>query len=209
MDVTKQCRDINELDNDTRLAHDIFMDECKKAGLNVLITETYRSQERQKYLYCHGRTVEQCVKAGIDRDFAQKYCKPNEKQVTWTLNSNHKNRRAFDFCENVKGKEYANDAFFKKCADIAVKIGLEAGYNWTSKQDKPHLQLPVGVIPKAISKVNKTTVYIDDNGKETKIELDTILDADFNYVKMRDLVSALGFDTIYDSKSGKITIRKK
>lgn len=208
MDITKSCRDINELDVDTKLACEIFKEECKKAGLDVVITETYRPQQRQNYLYCQGRTAEQCVKAGIDREFAIRYCDPSAKQVTWTLNSNHKNRRAFDFCKNVVGHEYDDDLFFKKCAEIAVKIGLEAGYNWTSKQDKPHLQLPAGAKPKRIGNA-KTTIHIATDDGETKIDLDTITDNDFNYVKMRDLASALGYDTIYDFKSGKITMRKK
>ncbi|CAM5566737.1 putative protein OS=Lysinibacillus sphaericus OX=1421 GN=LS41612_07820 PE=4 SV=1 [Lysinibacillus sphaericus] len=43
----------------------------------MFITETYRSQARQHYLYTQGRT------------------RPG-KVVTWTLNSNHKSSLAWD-----------------------------------------------------------------------------------------------------------------
>lgn len=56
----------------------LLFQECFKAGIkNIFITETYRSQERQKYLYAQGRT------------------RPGQI-VTWTLDSNHKSRLAWD-----------------------------------------------------------------------------------------------------------------
>ena len=56
MDVTKPCRDLNKLSAKGKIACELFLAECKKQGLNVLVTETYRSQERQSYLYEQGRT---------------------------------------------------------------------------------------------------------------------------------------------------------
>ena len=55
-DVTVTIRDISGLTPSAQKACNLFMAECKKQGLNVLITETYRSQERQDYLYAQGRT---------------------------------------------------------------------------------------------------------------------------------------------------------
>ena len=93
-DVTKTCRDISELTQSAQKACNLFMAKCKVAGLNVLITETYRSQERQNYLYKQGRTRSGQV-------------------VTWTLNSRHTSRRAWDICKNVKGQEYSDSSFFQ------------------------------------------------------------------------------------------------
>ena len=76
MDVTKTCRDTKELTAQAQKACALFMAKCKEAGLNVLITETYRSQERQDYLYQQGRS-----RAG--------------KVVTWTHSSRHTSRRAW------------------------------------------------------------------------------------------------------------------
>ena len=90
-------------------------------GLPVLITETYRSQARQDYLYAQGRT-----KAG--------------KVVTWTRNSRHTGRMAWDICKNVKGQEYADAAFFAKCGAIAKRLGITWGGTWDTP-DQPHFEV--------------------------------------------------------------------
>lgn len=121
MSVTKTCRDISELTPKAQKACNLFLEECKRQGLNVLITETYRSQERQNYLYEQGRT-----RAG--------------NKVTWTKNSRHTSRRAWDICKNVKGKEYSDSAFFKKCGKIAKSFGITWGGDW-STPDTPHFEI--------------------------------------------------------------------
>ena len=176
MDITKPCRDINELDKDTQYFCRKFLEECKKQGLNVLVTETYRSQARQNYLYEQGRT------------------RPGNV-VTWTKNSNHTGRRAFDICKNVKGHEYDDNAFFKKCADIAVSLGLEAGYYWKDKQDKPHIQLPKGV-----KSPTKNPIIVD--GK--KYEFETKVIDDCTYVKLREFEKA-GYIIGYENNIPSIT----
>jgi len=76
--VTTTFRDINELLPPAKLAVQLLFQECYKVRIrNIFITETYRSQRRQKYLYAQGRT------------------RPGQI-VTWTLNSNHKSRLAWD-----------------------------------------------------------------------------------------------------------------
>lgn len=122
MDVTKPCRDTKELSAQAQKACNLFMEECKKQGLNVLITETYRSQERQNYLYEQGRS------------------RPGDK-VTWTKSSRHTSRRAWDICKNVKGQEYSDKSFFKKCAEIAALFGITWGGDWNSTPDTPHFEI--------------------------------------------------------------------
>lgn len=121
MSVTKACRDISELTKNAQKACNLFMERCKAAGLNVLITETYRSQERQNYLYEQGRT------------------RPGNK-VTWTKNSRHTSRRAWDICKNVKGAEYSDASFFKKCGEIAKELGITWGGTWKTP-DTPHFEV--------------------------------------------------------------------
>lgn len=170
MDITKPCRDLNELLPEVKKGAELFLEECKKQGLNVLVTETYRSQARQDWLYEQGRT-----RAG--------------KKVTWTKKSKHTSRRAFDICKNVRGKEYDNsDGFFKRCADIAVSIGFTAGYYW-DKQDMPHIQLDIGShIKKSTSKGGsymKRDVNVVFEGKMEKLQL--IEDGGHKYIKIQDL----------------------
>lgn len=119
--LTNACRDISELTPTAQKACNLFLEKCKTSGLNVLITETYRSQERQNYLYEQGRT------------------RPGNK-VTWTKNSRHTSRRAWDICQNVKGKEYADSGFFKACGQIAKELGITWGGTW-KQADTPHFEI--------------------------------------------------------------------
>ncbi len=119
--LTNACRDISELTPTAQKACNLFLEKCKTSGLNVLITETYRSQERQNYLYEQGRT------------------RPGNK-VTWTKNSRHTSRRAWDICQNIKGKEYADSGFFKACGQIAKELGITWGGTW-KQADTPHFEI--------------------------------------------------------------------
>ncbi len=119
--VTSACRDISALTKDAQKACNLFLDECKRQGLSVLITETYRSQARQDYLYAQGRT-----RAG--------------NKVTWTRNSRHTSGRAWDICKNVKGEEYSDGSFFKKCGAVAKSLGITWGGTWQTP-DTPHFEI--------------------------------------------------------------------
>ena len=117
----KVYKEISELTPNARIACELFMADCKEKGLKVRITETYRSQERQNYLYEQGRT------------------RPGNK-VTWTKNSRHTGRRAWDICQNIKGKEYSDAGFFVKCGKIAEKLGITWGGTW-KQADTPHFEV--------------------------------------------------------------------
>lgn len=122
-DPLARISSIDELNDKTKEALTLFLRIAKDKGLNVVVTETYRTQERQDYLYSLGRTAEGSV-------------------VTWTKNSRHTKRNAFDIAKNVAGHEYDDVEFFRKCAEIAKSIGLEAGYYWEKgQQDMPHFQM--------------------------------------------------------------------
>lgn len=121
MSVTQTIRDISALTPAAQTACNLFMESCRQKGLNVLITETYRSQERQDYLYEQGRS------------------RPG-KIVTWTKNSRHTSGRAWDVCKNVKGEEYSDASFFKSCGDVAAQLGIIWGGTW-STPDTPHFEI--------------------------------------------------------------------
>ncbi|MDD5770408.1 MAG: M15 family metallopeptidase [Candidatus Gracilibacteria bacterium] len=92
----------------------------KDVGDKIIITESWRSQERQNYLYSLGRTT------------------PG-KTVTWTKDSEHTKGLAIDIAFN--GKElYPNDIYlWKEISEIAKKYQIDWGYDlW--KTDKPHFQ---------------------------------------------------------------------
>ncbi|AMJ42339.1 M15 family metallopeptidase [Anaerotignum propionicum] len=181
-DITKPCRDIQELSPLAQIACNLFRDECKKVGLIVCITETYRPQQRQNWLYEQGRT-----RAG--------------NVVTWTKNSRHTSRMAWDICKNVKGQEYSDSAFFSKCGEIAKRLGITWGGTW-STPDKPHFE---------INKSWKAPVMEDDevvekdklivNGKEFTVEL--IRKDGTTYIKTRDIAEVLGLKV---GSKGKIPV---
>ncbi|MCL2082749.1 MAG: M15 family metallopeptidase [Oscillospiraceae bacterium] len=101
---------------------------CKEKGLPLLITETFRTKAEQDALYAIGRTKELSRKPVTNVQY------PNSAHC-WGV--------AFDFCRNVKGKEFDDsDGFFKKVADLAKTLGgITWGGNWKSIVDKPHLEL--------------------------------------------------------------------
>lgn len=143
MDFTATDRKMSSLNLRAQKAFNLFLTECKKNGLNVLVTETKRSQERQNYLYCQGRTISQVVAKGISKEFATKYCNPNANKVTWTLKSNHSSGMAIDICKNVKGQEYSDATFFKQCGEIAAELGITWGGIWKSSPDTPHFEIGI------------------------------------------------------------------
>ncbi|WP_459129829.1 M15 family metallopeptidase [Guggenheimella bovis] len=117
----KRIDSLDELTPHTKAKALEFLERCREEGLDVVITETYRSDERQRVLYAKGRTTEGSI-------------------VTYTLHSNHTSRRAFDICKGGDDP-YGDDAFFEQCARIGKEVGLDCGFYWKGFQDRPHYEL--------------------------------------------------------------------
>ena len=105
-----------------------FLKACRDKGLEVRVTECYRTIDEQNALYAKGRTTS----GGIVTN-----CKGTDYQ------SPHQWGLAFDFCRNDKKDAFDNkDQFFDKVGKIGVTFGLQWGGNWTQGWvDKPHLQI--------------------------------------------------------------------
>lgn len=114
-----------------------FVERCKAAGIDVLITCTYRSPEEQDALYAQGRTV------------------PG-KRVTNTRGGQSKHNaqidgrpaaRAFDFVPVRAGKAVWSDKdpAWAKAGAVARSLGLAWGGDWTRFRDMPHVELPASV----------------------------------------------------------------
>ena len=117
-------RDIALLRPDVSANCQKWLELCKEAGLNVLITNTVRDKEYQEYLYAQGRT------------------RPGSIVTNGRTPTFHADTAglAFDFCKNVKGHEYDDNAFFVKAAALAKGIGFSWGGDWKSFPDAPHIQ---------------------------------------------------------------------
>jgi peptidoglycan L-alanyl-D-glutamate endopeptidase CwlK len=86
-----------------------FVAACKKEGVEVLITSTYRDMESQAEIYAQGRTKPGRIVT---------HAKPGQ---SW-----HNFRLAFDFVPIKGGKAMWNDArTFRRCRQIGESLGLE------------------------------------------------------------------------------------
>ena len=117
-------RDISLLRGDVAANCRRWLDKCAEAGLEVLITNTVRDKEYQEYLYAQGRT------------------RPGSIVTNGKVPTFHADTAglAFDFCKNVKGHEYDDNAFFAKAGAIAKGMGFSWGGDWKSFPDMPHIQ---------------------------------------------------------------------
>ncbi|UDK97181.1 M15 family metallopeptidase [Lysinibacillus sphaericus] len=161
MSVTTTCLDLGELLPVAQTACRLLFQQCYKAGIqNIFVTETYRSQARQNYLYAQGRT------------------RPG-KIVTWTLKSNHTSRLAWDIAVAPPKHLYDVDTLTKVGA-IARKLGITLGGDWARRIDRPHFEvnrnwkMPRGykleglVIVPSNSKM-KVQLIMEDKKEEIKV----------------------------------------
>lgn len=102
-----------------------FTTMCRERGLNVLITETFRTKKEQEELYSQGRTKPGSIVTNA----------PYPKSPhCWGV--------AFDFCRGQRGREYDDsDGFFARCGAVGKELGLFWGGDFKSFTDKPHLEL--------------------------------------------------------------------
>lgn len=148
--VTTTCRDLSELLPQAEQACLLLFQECAKAGItNIFITETYRSKERQKYLYAQGRT------------------RPGQI-VTWTLKSYHANRLAWDIACSSPTTLY-DVATLNKVGAIARKLGITWGGDWQDNMDRPHFEVTMNwSVPKGYKL--EGTLIVPSNSK-LKVQL--------------------------------------
>lgn len=145
--IIESCRDLGELNVLVKAMLELALEDIKKQGVNPLVVETYRPQERQNHLYCQGRTIAECTVKGINTTFANAYCNPKASKITWTLNSVHNSRKAVDVVPQrvVNGKITAiwntKDPQTQIIIKTMQKYGFEAGANWTTTPDSPHFQV--------------------------------------------------------------------
>lgn len=144
MSVTTTNRDINALNPLAQTACRLFLETCKKQGINVFVTETYRSQARQNYLYTQGRT------------------RPGQV-VTWTTNSNHTGRMAWDIAVSPPQNLY-DIATLNRAGQVAKQLGITWGGTWQTP-DRPHFEI------KANWQAPKTIINQEDDEVVTKVKI--------------------------------------
>lgn len=113
--ITQTDRDLNKLNENFKLK----VQDWLNANPDIFVTEAYRSQARQDYLYEQGRT------------------RPGQI-VTWTTKSSHTEGRAVDIA--FHGELYPSDITkWEKIAESAKLFGIK----WMFEEwgvDKPHFE---------------------------------------------------------------------
>lgn len=106
-----------------------FINRCKDAGIDVIITSTYRDAAAQNALYAQGRTAPGKVVTNA---------KAGQSFHNW--------RVAFDFVPVVNGKARWNDTeLFIRCGEIAEDVGLEWAGRWKKFKEMAHCQYTGGL----------------------------------------------------------------
>lgn len=166
---------------------------CKQENLPLLITDTLRTKAEQDALYAKGRTAA----GGIVTNAAYPKSAHN-----WGV--------AFDFCRNVRGREYDNsDRFFDKVGALGKELGLVWGGDFKKFVDKPHFELglflPQNSTNELVRKFKVPEAFIaswaDSEMTEVKVRLpdgkvvyiDSIMRNDRNHVALRDLLEKMGY----------------
>lgn len=118
----RNSREIDLLRQDVAANCRAFLACCAAEGLKVLVTQTLRDDEYQAWLYEQGRS------------------RPGRIVTNSRTTSFHGAGLAFDICQNVRGAEYSDGAFFRRCGEIGKRIGFRWGGDFRGFPDRPHFQ---------------------------------------------------------------------
>lgn len=160
-----------------------------EVGDIIFITESRRSIQRQYELYGYGRSTSQLKKVWVPVNYAN----PNQKQVTWTLSSNHIKGIAVDIAFNGKELYPSDNGKRREIADCAKKHGIKWWFDLRGK-DKPHFE---DNLIYTNNNTNKMTKYIDEFNDEVALGYNPILkvhdgDQNLTEAEIKNLLEIFG-----------------
>ena len=121
-------RSLDELLPQVRVRVDKLIENCKAAGIDLLVTSTYRDNESQDALYAQGRTQPGKIvtKAKAGQSF-------------------HNYRCAVDVVPLVNGKPVWDDTMlWSQIGGLGKQVGLEWAGDWQTFKEYPHFQYTGG-----------------------------------------------------------------
>lgn len=135
-------RSLQKLKPEFKILVERFIENCRDAGIDVLIYNTYRKKEEQYALYLQGRAPLEVVNNARKKVGMPPISGKENKVVTMLKDSPHCHGLAVDFVPLIDGKAVWNNyALWNKCGKIAESLGLEWGGSWKDFPDYPHLQM--------------------------------------------------------------------
>lgn len=102
---------------------------CEEAGIDIIVTSTYRDYEAQAELFAQGRT------------------KPGRRVTNARPGQSfHNHRVAFDVVPVVNGKAIWDDhRLWMRIGEIGESVGLEWAWRWRTFKEMPHFQYTGGL----------------------------------------------------------------
>jgi len=127
-------RSLNDLHPEMQRLTAEFLNNCKAAGVDVLITCTFRSNTEQAALYAQGRTAPGRIVTNA---------KPGQSTHNVTANGKPASL-AFDVVPLRNGKPVwdAKDPLWQQVGEIGEALGLEWAGRWKRFREFPHFQHP-------------------------------------------------------------------
>jgi peptidoglycan L-alanyl-D-glutamate endopeptidase CwlK len=120
-------RKLEDLDPDAASVCQEHLRLCRDAGIELIVTSTWRDFEAQDQLYAIGRTVEK-----------------ERRPVTNARGGKswHNYKAAYDVVGVISGKPVwdAKDPIWKEIIRFGKEAGAEAGADWKTFPDFPHFQ---------------------------------------------------------------------
>lgn len=127
-------RSIDDLHPSVRVLANRFLMMAKLAGIDLLVTCTWRSHDEQAALYAQGRTAPGRI---VTR------AKPGQSMHNFTVNGDAASL-AIDVVPLRHGKPVwdANDPLWQQVGELGEKAGLEWAGRWKRFREFPHFQHP-------------------------------------------------------------------
>ena len=129
----KNSRALDDLLPPVRHRAQAFVDACKQAGIDILITSTFRDLESQAALYAQGRTApgKRVTNA-----------KPGQSYHNWRVAFDVVPLRAGNPVWNTTG---ADGKLWEQIGNLGEAVGLEWAGRWTRFREYAHIQFPGGL----------------------------------------------------------------
>jgi peptidoglycan L-alanyl-D-glutamate endopeptidase CwlK len=99
----------------------MIIDAMEARGFDPYVYESLRTIDRQRWLYCQGRSQAECRKAGVPAKCLG-WAHPDAKKVTWTLKSKHLVAKAADVIS--KSRLWGWPEFYDALKQEAAKVGM-------------------------------------------------------------------------------------